>query len=66
MMTYEEVIEFAKQHYCEGGDGVFECLSRSDYEKEVADGREFTKRSLLKEFKVYKSVCDEYAAMADW
>lgn len=66
MMTYEEVIEFAKQHYNEGGDCIYECLDRKDYEREVADGRKFTKTALLKEFKIAESIRREYEAMANW
>lgn len=59
MLTYEEVIRIGMEHYAEGGDGVVECLSREDYEREIAEGNGFayeSEKALLESFRVFDSV----------
>lgn len=63
-MTYEEVIEFAKKHYAEGGDGTYECLDKKTYDYCVAEFGPYTKEKLLDEFARYKSHCDEMMSLA--
>ena len=34
-VTYEELIELARKHYNEGGDGIVECWDRDTYDTYV-------------------------------
>lgn len=66
MMSYEEVIQFGMKHYNRGGDSVVECLSRKDYEQEIAEGYVFNEKNLLERFHVCYNVWHEMQALANW
>lgn len=64
MMSYNEVIAYSLEHYNEGGDSVFECMSEKDYLEEIAEGVIFTKPYLLKRFHNWDSYVKEIQATA--
>ena len=51
-MTYEELIEYAKQHYDKGGDGVYECWDRKTFDEYVEEFGPITKSKALEMFKL--------------
>ena len=66
MLTYEELIKFALEHYCEGGDGVYECWDERTFNEYVAENGGITKEKALAMFHQYNEICHEYQSMADW
>lgn len=50
-LTYEELIDYAKQHYCKGGDSVYECWDERTFNEYVQMFGEITKRKALQMFR---------------
>ena len=50
-LTYEELLEYAKQHYDKGGDMTFECASREWFNDYVRMFGAITKRDALRMFR---------------
>lgn len=50
-LTYSEFIEYAKQHYCKGGDSFFECWDEQTFNEYVKLFGEITKRKALQMFR---------------
>ena len=51
-MTYEEFMDYAKAHYCKGGDTVCECWDRRDFNEYVELFGPMTKRAALEMFRL--------------
>lgn len=51
-LTYEELMEYAKQHYNKGGDSVYECWDERTYNEYVEMFGEITKRKALAMFRI--------------
>jgi hypothetical protein len=62
-LTYEELIDYARQNYAKGGDGVFECWDKRTFDDYVQDFGEITKTKARQIFKLYKETTDD---MAGW
>lgn len=58
-LSFGEAYYFALKYYNNGGDGFVECTDPRDFEKEKSEGKLFTKKSMLKDFKIYKDICDD-------
>lgn len=63
-LTYNELMELAKQNYNKGGDGVFECWDERTYNEYVELFGAITKRGALAMFRRNYSIDREYAATA--
>ena len=63
-LSYEELIEFAKENYTNGGDGVYECWDRNDYLDYVEEFGPITKEVALKIFATHLAIWNEYHATA--
>lgn len=50
-LTYEELIEYAKQHYNKGGDGIYECWDERTFNEYVEMFGGITKRDALEMFR---------------
>ena len=50
-LSYEELIEYARQHYNKGGDGIYECWDQNTYNEYVSMFGPITKRKSLRMFK---------------
>lgn len=66
VLNYEELIEYAKQHYTTGGDGIYECWDEQVYNEYIKEFGPITKKRALEMFRLNKSINDEYRAMAEW
>ena len=51
-LTYEELIEYAKQHYNKGGDGIYECWDERTFNEYVEMFGGITKRKALEMFRM--------------
>ena len=65
-MTYEELLDYAKQHYNKGGDGIYECWDERTFNEYVSLFGPITKRGALEMFRLEYSIQREHAAMAAW
>ena len=63
VLTYKELIEYAKKHYAKGGDGVYECWDERTFNEYVKDHGGITKTKALEMFRLYKALTDD---MAGW
>lgn len=63
-MNYEELMEYARQHYNKGGDAIFECWDESTFNEYVELFGPVTKRKALEMFKVQYQ--NELDMMASW
>lgn len=50
-MTYEELMEYAKQHYNKGGDLTYECWDRQAFDEYVKEFGPITKSKALEMFR---------------
>ena len=55
-LTYEEFMEYAKQHYTKGGDTFFECWDQKEFDYYVKEFGEITKHKALSMFKLQYSI----------
>lgn len=55
-LTYEEFQALAKEHYNEGGDSVYECWEKSQFEEYVKEWGPMTVAGAMSLFKMYKSM----------
>lgn len=60
-MTYEEFMELAKQNYCNGGDGYYECWDEAVFEEYVSLFGPITKRKAKAMFKTSKAIDNDRA-----
>ena len=51
-LTYEELMDYAKQHYNRGGDATYECCDENWYNEYVKMFGPITKRRALQMFKL--------------
>ncbi len=63
-LSYEELIEYARQHYNKGGDGIFECWDQNTYNEYVSMFGPITKRKALQMFRDWYNECKEISATA--
>lgn len=63
-LSYDDLMDYAKKHYCKGGDTVFECWDKSFYDDYVAMFGPITKSKALSIFRNYKAVEDDIRATA--
>ena len=63
VLSYAELIEYARKHYANGGDGVFECWDERMFDDYVKEFGAITKSKALKIFRLYKAVDDD---MSGW
>lgn len=62
-LTYDELMELALEHYEEGGDSTYECVSRKDFETSDYLNK-LTKADALKMFKLDLEIWNEMASTA--
>lgn len=55
-LTYEELIDYAKEHYTRGGDGIYECWDRRTYNEYVELFGPITKRGALQMFRLNREI----------
>ena len=58
-LNWNEFYQFAKENYCNGGDGVVECWEEKDFDEYVSQFGKMTKTKARNMFKTYKSICDD-------
>lgn len=63
-LSYEEFIQYAKDHYDKGGDGYYECWDRMIFDEYVKEFGGITKRQALGMFRMEYSIRKEYEATA--
>ena len=51
-LTYEEFMQYARQHYNSGGDGYYECWDRRLHDEYIAQFGIITKRTALQMFRI--------------
>ena len=62
ILTYEELIELAKKHYNEGGDGVYECWDKMVFDSYVKLFGPLTEKKALAMFGLDKEIEEEEEA----
>ena len=60
VLTYEELIILAKENYNKGGDGVYECWGKSEFNEWVKEFGPITKKDALEMFRVEYEVWKDY------
>ncbi len=65
-LTYEEFIALGKENYTKGGDVVYECWERYEFEEYVKMFGAMTEQKAMSLFRLYKSQEDEAEAMSEW
>lgn len=65
-LTYEEFIALGKENYTKGGDVVYECWERYEFEDYVKMFGAMTEEKAMSLFRLYKSQEDEAEAMSEW
>lgn len=65
-LTYEEFIALGKENYTKGGDVVYECWERYEFEEYVKMFGAMTEEKAMSLFRLYKSQEDETEAMSEW
>ena len=65
-LTYEELMELAKKHYNEGGDGVYECWDKMVFDSYVKMFGPLTEKKALAMFGLEKELEDEEEAARRW
>ena len=65
-LTYEEFIALGKENYTNGGDVVYECWERYEFEEYVKMFGAMTEEKAMSLFRLYKSQEDEAEAMSEW
>ena len=63
-LTYEELMELAKQHYNDGGDQTFECWDKQFYNMYIEMFGSITKSKALAMFKRDKARYEDIKATA--
>ena len=58
-LTFEELMQYAREHYSTGGDGVYECWDKRTYDDYVRECGAITKRKALQIFRDHKAVMDD-------
>lgn len=58
-LLFGEAYYLALKHYNDGGDGFVECTDPKDFDRQKTEGKIFTKKKMLKDFKLYKSICED-------
>lgn len=66
VLNYEELIDYALQHYEQGGDGVYECWDERTYNEYVKQFGPITKKKALEMFRLNKAIDDDYRAAAKY
>ena len=61
-LTYEELIAFAKEHYTEGGDAIYECWEEYQYNDYVKEFGPITKEVALEMFNFHLEIWNNYQA----
>ena len=61
-LTYEKLIAFAKEHYCEGGDAVYECWEKYQFDDYVKEFGPITKKVALDIFRINLEVWEDMQA----
>lgn len=51
-LTYDEFMDYAKKHYCKGGDGYYECWDERTFAEYVELFGGITKRDALQMFRL--------------
>ena len=62
-LSYKELIALAFDHYCEGGDGVYECWDEQTFNEYVKEFGQMTEKSALNMFRLYNEVRNEYLSI---
>lgn len=65
-LTYEEFIALGKANYANGGDVVYECWERYEFEDYVKMFGAMTEEKAMRLFRLYKSQEDEAEAISEW
>lgn len=52
VLSYEELMEYAKKYYNKGGDSIYECWGRSEYDYYVSNFGPMTKEAAREMFRV--------------
>ena len=63
-LTFEELMELAKEHYNEGGDQTYECCDQRWFDMYVEMFGPMTKNRALEMFRLDKARYDDIAATA--
>ena len=63
-LTYQELMDLAKQHYNEGGDRTFECCDKRWFDDYVKQFGPMTKKAALHMFEVDKQIDDMIGSMS--
>lgn len=63
-LTYEELIQLALDNYEKGGDTVYECWDKQQYQGYVDQFGPLTKTRAMKIFREYKAQFDDIANTA--
>jgi len=58
-MTFDELMEYARQNYAKGGDGVFECWDKHTFDDYVKEFGAITKTKARQIFRLYKETMDD-------
>lgn len=66
VLTYEEFIALGKANYTNGGDVVYECWERYEFEEYVKMFGAMTEEKAMSLFRLYKSQEDEAEEMSRW
>jgi len=51
-LTFDELMVYAREHYNEGGDGVYECWDKYTYDEYVRQFGQITKKVALDMFEI--------------
>ena len=60
-LTYEELMEYAKQHYDKGGDITYECCNKQWFDDYVEMFGPMTKRKALNMFRLDDAIARDRA-----
>lgn len=58
-LSYEELIELAKENYCNGGDAVYECWDEMVFNDYVQECGGLTKAEALEMFRLFKETTED-------
>lgn len=65
-LSYEELMELAKQNYTKGGDATYECWDKKQFDRYVDQFGPMTKTKAMKMFKLDYELEIEQMAMSNW
>lgn len=65
-LTFDELMVYAREHYNEGGDGVYECWDKYTYDEYVRQFGPITKKVALDMFEDMFEIDNEYRKAAEY